>query len=220
MYELSITRETHVSSGKPYAGWSTPELYPKWFCPKPWYVSDVKMDLRPGGSGEKTFNGPDGEVFINRSVYLEIVPNEKLVFTDAFTGDWQPNPELMFVFLAGGLMVLLHLAPPPPPFPEGSAPAHFMAAFATTGYLKFVKCFEVIGGLLIAFPKTRRAGLLVLGPIIINILAFHGFLMHGEGLFSPMLLVIVALTPFLVWLERAAFCAFVFQRGEQIPTHQ
>ena len=116
------------------------------------------------------------------------------------------------LFLAGGLMVLLNLAPPPPPFPEGSAPAHFMAAFIPTGYLKFVKCFEVIGGLLIAFPKTRRAGLLVLGPIIINILAFHGFVMHGEGLFSPMLLAIVGLTLFLVWVERAAFCSFLCQR--------
>ena len=116
---------------------------------------------------------------------------------------------LGLVFIAGGLMVLLNLAPPPPPFPEGSAAAHFMTAFATTGYLKFVKLFEVLGGLLVAIPKTRRAGLLVLGPIIINILAFHGFVMHGEGLFSPVLLVIVALTLFLVWVEHAAFCAFL-----------
>lgn len=97
MYELSITRETHVSPEKLYAGWTTPELYPKWFCPKPWYVSDVKMDLRPGGMDEKTFNGPNGEKFINRGVYLEVVPNKKLVFTDVFTDDWQPNPDFMFV---------------------------------------------------------------------------------------------------------------------------
>ncbi len=115
------------------------------------------------------------------------------------------------VFIAGGLMVLLNLAPAPPPFPEGSAAAHFMTAFATTGYLKFVKCFEVIGGLLVAIPKTRRAGLLVLGPIIINILAFHGFVMHGEELFSPVLLVVVALTLFIVWVERAAFKVFLCQ---------
>ncbi len=119
---------------------------------------------------------------------------------------------LGLIFVMSGLMVLLHLAPAPPPFPDGSAAGHFMAAFATTGYLTFVKCFEVLGGLLIAVPKTRRAGLLVLGPIIINILAFHGFIMQGVGLFSPMLLGIVALTLILVWVERAAFCAFVCQR--------
>ena len=116
---------------------------------------------------------------------------------------------LGLVFIAGGLTVLLNLAPAPPPFPEGSAAAHFMTAFATTGYLKFVKCFEVIGGCLVAIPKTRRAGLLVLGPIIINILAFHGFITQGEGLLSPVLLILIALTLFLVWVERVEFCAFL-----------
>jgi hypothetical protein len=72
-----------------------------------------------------------------------------------------------------------------------------------------VKLLEIIGGALVAIPKTRRAGLLVLGPILINILAFHGFMTGVMDLFSPLLLVIVALTLFLVWTERAAFLAFV-----------
>lgn len=118
---------------------------------------------------------------------------------------------LGFVFFSGGLMVLLNLAPAPPSFPEGSAAAHFMAAFATTGYMTFVKVLELIGGVLIAIPKTRRAGLLVLGPILINILAFHAFVLRA-GLFSPMLIVIVALMLFLVWVERAAFGAFCIKR--------
>ncbi|MEZ5325221.1 MAG: hypothetical protein R3F19_09170 [Verrucomicrobiales bacterium] len=78
-----------------------------------------------------------------------------------------------------------------------------MMAFATTGYLTFVKVLEV-GGILVAIPMTRRAGLLVLGPIIINILAYHTFITRGEGVLSPVILVIVALTLFLVWVERKA----------------
>ncbi|MEZ5325982.1 MAG: hypothetical protein R3F19_13100 [Verrucomicrobiales bacterium] len=116
---------------------------------------------------------------------------------------------LGLAFIAFGLLVLLKLGPTPPAPPEGSAAAHFMTAFATTGYLTFVKVLEVVGGILVAIPMTRRAGLLVLGPIIINILAYHTFITRGEGLFSPVILVIVALTLFLVWVERKAFAAFL-----------
>lgn len=115
---------------------------------------------------------------------------------------------LGLVFAASGIVVLFKLVPMPPP-PEGTPAGSFMAAFAPTGYLTFVKVLEVIGGVLVAIPRTRRAGLLVLGPILVNILAFHAFVMAGEGLFSPMLLVLCALALFLVWIERAAFAAFL-----------
>lgn len=123
------------------------------------------------------------------------------------------------VFIMAGLVVLLNVAPTPPPPPEGSPPAHFMAAFVPTGYLTFVKVLEVIGGLLVAIPRTRRAGLLVLGPILINILAYHAFVTGGEGLFAPMLMVLCAMVLFLVWVERAAFAAFVGgrTRGTDAP---
>jgi hypothetical protein len=93
-----------------------------------------------------------------------------------------------------------------------------MAAFGPTGYLTFVKILEVIGGVLVAIPKSRRMGLLILGPIIINILAFHGFVTAGVGLFSPMLMAIVVVTLFLVWVERAAFRAFLF--GSVAPVRE
>jgi uncharacterized protein YndB with AHSA1/START domain len=97
--ELVLVRETHVPREKLYAGWTTPELLPKWFCPKPWYVSDVKLDLRAGGTSEMMFHGPNGESFPNVGVYLELIPNEKIVFTDAFHGGWMPNADAMFMFV-------------------------------------------------------------------------------------------------------------------------
>lgn len=84
-----------------------------------------------------------------------------------------------------------------------------MAAVGPTGYLKMIKAFEVLGGLLVLIPRFRRAGLLVLGPILVNILAFHALVLGGEGLFNPLLLGLVALTLFLVWAERHAFRVFV-----------
>jgi putative oxidoreductase len=116
---------------------------------------------------------------------------------------------LGLLFIASGIVVLLNLAPTPQ-LPPDSAIAHFMAGFGPTGYLKFVKVLEVLGGLLLAIPKTRRIGLLILGPIIVNILAFRLFVTAGEGLLSPTLLVICAMTLFLVWVERRAFAAFLY----------
>ena len=94
-----------------------------------------------------------------------------------------------------------------PKLPE--AASSFMAAVGPTGFMNYVKVFELLGAILIAIPRTRRAGLLILGPIIINIIAYHAFIMKGEGLFDPMLIVIVVLTLFLVFVERKAFAAFL-----------
>lgn len=114
-----------------------------------------------------------------------------------------------FMFIASGLMVLLKLGPTPPAPPEGSAAAHFMAAFVPTGYLSFVKVLEVIGGILVAIPKLRNLGLLVIGPILVNILAFHGFVTQGQGLFDPPILVLSAMGLYLLWCGRKEFAGLV-----------
>jgi len=114
---------------------------------------------------------------------------------------------LGLIFIAFSIMVLFHLVSPPPP-PEGSPVASFMAAFVPTGYLTMVKIFELTGGILVVIPKVRNLGLLVLGPIILNILAFHTFVAKGYGLVGIPLL-IAALGLFLLWSERKAFAALV-----------
>lgn len=111
---------------------------------------------------------------------------------------------LGLLFVASGVVVLFKLVPMPP-LPEGTPPAHFMAALGPTGYLTFVKSLEVLGGLLVAIPRTRKLGLLTLGPIIVNILAFHLFLTGGQGLFEPTIIIIVLLAGYLLWVERKAF---------------
>jgi putative oxidoreductase len=115
---------------------------------------------------------------------------------------------LGLLFIASGLVVLLKIAPMPK-LPEGSPAALFMGAFVPTGYLTFVKAMEVLGGLLVAIPRTRNLGLLVLGPIIVNILAFHVFINGGKTLMDPSLLVIVLLPLYLLWVGRKAFAGLL-----------
>lgn len=116
---------------------------------------------------------------------------------------------LGLAFIAFGLMFLLGLVPEQEPPPEGSPVALFMGAFVPTGYLAFVKVLEVLGGVLVAIPRTRNLGLLVLGPIIVNILAFHVFITGGHGLFEPPVLAVAVLALYLLWSERTAFAGLV-----------
>lgn len=116
---------------------------------------------------------------------------------------------LGLAFITFGANFFLNFIPMPPGPPEGSPPALFMAAMFPTGYLAFVKVLEILGGLLVALPKTRNIGLLVLGPIIVNILAFHVFLTKGAGLTDPPILVISILSAFLLFTERKAWLGLV-----------
>lgn len=116
---------------------------------------------------------------------------------------------LGLLFIAASGTFLLGMVPKMDPPPAGSLPALFMGAFAPSGYLTFVKVLELLGGLLVAIPKTRNLGLLVLGPIIINILAYHAFIMGSATLVDPMLGFIVAVTLYLLWVERKAFVGLV-----------
>ena len=109
------------------------------------------------------------------------------------------------LFIASSVVVLFHLVQMPAP-PDA---ALFMGALGPTGYMTFVKVLELLGGILVAIPRTRNLGLLVLGPILVNILAFHIFIMKGATLLDPVLIVIVVLALYLLWVGRKAFAGLL-----------
>jgi uncharacterized protein YndB with AHSA1/START domain len=88
--ELSLTRLIDAPREKVYRAWTDPELLKQWFAPRPWVTPRVELDVRPGGANVIVMRGPDGQEFPNRGVYLEVVKNERLVFTDAYGDDWEP----------------------------------------------------------------------------------------------------------------------------------
>lgn len=122
---------------------------------------------------------------------------------------------LGLAFVMAGLTFLLDLVPEQAAPPEGSPMALFMGAFVPTGYLTFVKVLEVAGGVLVAIPRTRGLGVLVLAPIVVNILAFHVFITEGAGLTEPMLLGVVALTVVCLLAEREPLSALMFKTARR-----
>ena len=87
--ELVLTRIMDAPREKLYKCWTTPELLQQWFAPKPYTVPVVKIDVRPGGSSLIVMKSPEGVEIPCPGLYLEVIPNEKLVFTDAYTAAWE-----------------------------------------------------------------------------------------------------------------------------------
>jgi hypothetical protein len=117
------------------------------------------------------------------------------------------------LFLVFGLNFFLQFIPIPPA-PEGSPAAQFLGALYVSGFLALVKVLEILGGLLVAVPATRRLGLLVLGPVIANIVLFQIYFTGGAGLFAPPVVVMILASVYLLWAERKAFASFLFRSSE------
>jgi uncharacterized protein YndB with AHSA1/START domain len=91
--DLVLTRLIDAPREKLFRAWTEPELLKQWFAPLPVTTPVAELDVRPGGANLIVMRMPDGQEMPNRGVYLEVVPNERLVFTDAYTGAWQPSPK-------------------------------------------------------------------------------------------------------------------------------
>ena len=94
--ELFLTRVIDVPREKLWRCWTEPKLMLQWFTPAPWKTTHAETDVRPGGSSYVVMQGPDGTEMPNRGVYLEVIKNEKLVFTDAYTSAWEPSENPFF----------------------------------------------------------------------------------------------------------------------------
>lgn len=106
--DLVLTRIIDVPREKLFRAWTEADVLKQWFAPKPFTTPFAELDVRPGGSNLITMRDPDGNDYPNAGVYLEVVPNEKLVVTDAFTKAWEPSAKpfmtvvLTFEDLGGG----------------------------------------------------------------------------------------------------------------------
>ncbi len=90
--DLVLERVVAVRPELVWKAWTQPEHLKKWFTPKPWETIDCKIDLRPGGIFSTTMRSPEGQVMPeDPGCYLEVVENQKLVFTDALGPGYRPK---------------------------------------------------------------------------------------------------------------------------------
>jgi uncharacterized protein YndB with AHSA1/START domain len=93
LHELSVTRLIDAPVATLWAI-ATGRLA-EWWCPKPWTTEIVELDWRAGGRSAMVMHGPDGEAHRQEGVFLDVVPGERFVFTDAYAVGWVPQTPFM-----------------------------------------------------------------------------------------------------------------------------
>lgn len=89
--ELVLARLIDARPEALFRAWTEPELLVRWFAPHPLTTEVLRLDVRPGGASRLVMRAPDGAEYPASGVYLEVVPNARLVFTDAFEDGWVPS---------------------------------------------------------------------------------------------------------------------------------
>lgn len=92
--DLVLERVVDVPPELVWKAWTEPEHLKRWFTPAPWTTVDCEIDLRPGGIFRTVMRSPEGEKFPNVGCYLEVVENERLIWTGALLPGYRPQPNL------------------------------------------------------------------------------------------------------------------------------
>jgi hypothetical protein len=114
---------------------------------------------------------------------------------------------LIFVFF--GLNGFLQFLPNPG-LPPGNA-GQFLGALFASHYVYLVSGVQLIGGLLLLSNRYVVLALTLLGPVIVNILAYHILLFHPIWQLAA---VVTILWCFLVWRYRQYFSSLFVQRAQ------
>jgi len=77
--ELIATREYDVPRELVFRDWTTPDLLAQWWGPQGFTNTFHECDMRPGGTWLFIMHGPDGVDYPNHNVFVEIVPQERIV---------------------------------------------------------------------------------------------------------------------------------------------
>jgi uncharacterized protein YndB with AHSA1/START domain len=89
--DLVLERETDVAPELVWRAWTEPELLTQWFTPKPWETPVAEVDLRPGGAFRTVMRSPEGDESDNTGCYLEVIPEQRLVWTGALGPGFRPQ---------------------------------------------------------------------------------------------------------------------------------
>jgi len=89
--ELVLSRVFDAPRELVFRVWTEREHVSRWFGPSGFTTTTHEMDARVGGRWRFDMRAPDGTIFDNRIVYLEVKPPERLVFDHGNDKDDDPG---------------------------------------------------------------------------------------------------------------------------------
>lgn len=90
--DLVLERTLDAPRDLVWRAWTDPDLLKRWFAPRPYEITEVEMELRPGGIFRIRMVGPDGfdTGHGNPGCMLEVVEGERLTWTSALGPGYRP----------------------------------------------------------------------------------------------------------------------------------
>lgn len=84
---LVLTRVFEAPVELVFRVWTDPEHFKNWWGPKGFFLSVIKMEVRPGGLFLGSQRSPEGQVMWGKFAYQEVTAPEKLVFIQSFSDE-------------------------------------------------------------------------------------------------------------------------------------
>ncbi len=78
--EIVTTRVIDAPRELVFKAWTDPDHLVHWWGPKGFTNTFQEFDMRPGGIWRFVMHGPDGVDYKNKSVFVEVVKPERIVF--------------------------------------------------------------------------------------------------------------------------------------------
>src|SRR5216684_1490495 len=94
--EIVMTRDFDAPRRLVFDALSKPELVKQWLLGPPgWSMPVCEIDLRVGGAYRYVWRHSSGKEMGMGGVYREIVPQERLIYTELFDEAWYPGESLI-----------------------------------------------------------------------------------------------------------------------------
>jgi uncharacterized protein YndB with AHSA1/START domain len=114
--EIKITRFLEAPVSAVWDAWTDDQQVSQWWGPRGFTIKTHSKDLKVGGHWHYTMFGPDGATYVNKTRYLEVENQAKLVYDHGGNDEKKPlfRVTVTFKSVKGGTLMDMIMACPTP----------------------------------------------------------------------------------------------------------